>query len=336
MNSSDAPAAIRVRSIPAGHDYVRHAVGSAPGIVLLDDPLVDPADPSQWWPHPALEAAERPEVLDGADLVHVHFGYEHRTPDQVAGFVSAVRGRALPLVVTVHDLRNPHEADPAEALPDPDWPASFYAETDDLTRGTGQWRVGLWRGVISAVMGLHRRLYDAAGGFDPGIVGYGGEDWDMAWRCEQAGGRFRYVPEAVAWHDGPDWGGRGVDDPHHLAQKNTESARLAPLVASPLTRPAGGVFAVPLVAVHLHAPGSGGGGSATSAGSGSPPTSTWLPIFSSSRVMVAASRLTARSCCRASRLHRPNAPSAATRSSTWSIRFWSRCRRLVAPRCPAN
>ena len=152
-------------------------------------------------------------------------------------------------------------ADPAEALPDPDWPASFYAETDDLTRGTGQWRVGLWRGVISAVMGLHRRLYDAAGGFDPGIVGYGGEDWDMAWRCEQAGGRFRYVPEAVAWHDGPDWGGRGVDDPHHLAQKNTESARLAPLVASPLTRPAGGVFAVPLVAVHLHAPGSGGGGS---------------------------------------------------------------------------
>jgi hypothetical protein len=125
VNSSDAPAAIRVRSIPAGHDYVRHAVGSAPGIVLLDDPLVDPADPSQWWPHPALEAAERPEVLDGADLVHVHFGYEHRTPDQVAGFVSAVRGRALPLVVTVHDLRNPHEADPTAHL----------ARTGHLARG---------------------------------------------------------------------------------------------------------------------------------------------------------------------------------------------------------
>ncbi|MFN3338339.1 MAG: glycosyltransferase [Dietzia sp.] len=111
-----APAPLRVRSIPAGHDYVRHAVGSAAGVRVLDDPLLDPADPGRWWPHPALEAAERPEVLDGADLVHVHFGYEHRSPEQVAGFVSAVRARGLPLVVTVHDLRNPHEADPSAHL----------------------------------------------------------------------------------------------------------------------------------------------------------------------------------------------------------------------------
>ena len=116
MDSSDPLPTIRVRSIPAGHDYVRHAVGSAPGVLVLDDPLLDPADPARWWPHPALEAAERPEVLDGADLVHVHFGYEHRTPEQVAGFVSAVRRRGIALVVTVHDLSNPHEADPAAHL----------------------------------------------------------------------------------------------------------------------------------------------------------------------------------------------------------------------------
>ncbi|MDV7999920.1 glycosyltransferase [Rhodococcus sp. IEGM 1408] len=108
--------ALRVRSIPAGHDYVRHAVGPAAGVLVLADPVLDPADPSRWWPHPALEAAGRPEVLDGADVVHVHFGYEHRTPGQVAGFVSAVRDRGLPLVVTVHDLTNPHEADPAAHL----------------------------------------------------------------------------------------------------------------------------------------------------------------------------------------------------------------------------
>lgn len=83
---------------------------------MLADPVLDPADPPRWWPHPALEAAERPEVLDGADVVHVHFGYEHRTPEQVAGFVSAVHARGLPLVVTVHDLTNPHEADPAAHL----------------------------------------------------------------------------------------------------------------------------------------------------------------------------------------------------------------------------
>ena len=121
MNSSSstaapAPRPIPVRSVPAGHDYVRHAVGVAAGVRVLEDPLLDPAEPTRWWPHPALEAAERPEVLDGADLVHVHFGYEHRTPEQVAGFVSAVRDRGLPLVVTVHDLTNPHETDPAAHL----------------------------------------------------------------------------------------------------------------------------------------------------------------------------------------------------------------------------
>lgn len=153
---------------------------------------------------------------------------------------------------------------PAEILPDPAWPAAFYAETDGLTRGEGQPSAGLWRGILSAVAGLHRRLYDVAGGFDPEIVGYGGEDWDLAWRCEQAGGRLRYVPGAVAWHDGPDWAGRAgagqdPDDPDRLAQKNAETARLAPLIASPLTRPPGGIFALPLVAVHIHA-GTGDGG----------------------------------------------------------------------------
>ncbi|MDX2358297.1 glycosyltransferase [Dietzia sp. PP-33] len=116
MNPGSPSPALRVRSIPAGHDYVRHAIGPAAGVVVLDDPVPDPAEPSRWWPHPVLEAAGRPEVLDGADLVHVHFGYEHRSPAQVSEFVSAVRARGVPLVVTVHDLTNPHEADPAAHL----------------------------------------------------------------------------------------------------------------------------------------------------------------------------------------------------------------------------
>src|SRR5699024_7006241 len=115
------------------------------------------------------------------------------------------------------------------------------------------------------------------------------------WRCEQAGGRLRYLPDAVAWHDGPDWAGRadadhtdagqadgghtdsghadgGQADGHRdesdrlarkLAQKNAESALLAGLIASPLTRPAAGLFALPSVAVHVHA------GSPEFAGTGS-------------------------------------------------------------------
>ncbi|MFN3600079.1 MAG: glycosyltransferase family 2 protein [Dietzia sp.] len=198
-------------------------------------------------------------------------------PDYVATLLAALEHNPDLLVVgrrrygrfadnAEPDRAGPNRADldrvdlePAEVLPDPAWPASFYAETDDLTRDEGGWRAGLWRGVLSAVFGLHRRLYDLSGGFDPGIVGYGGEDWDLAWRCEQVGGRLRHVPDAVAWHDGPDWGGRAEDDPGHLAQKNAETARLAPLIVSPLTRPAGGIFEVPLIAAHVHARHAGSG-----------------------------------------------------------------------------
>ena len=187
-------------------------------------------------------------------------------PGYVAALLAALEGNPDLLVVGRRrygrfadpDRDRDRDPAPAEILPDPAWPAAFYAETDGLTRGEGQPGAGLWRGVLSAVAGLHRRLYDVAGGFDPEIVGYGGEDWDLAWRCEQAGGRLRYVPDAVAWHDGPDWAGRAgagqhPDDPDGLAQKNAETARLAALIASPLTRPPGGIFALPLVAVHIHA-----------------------------------------------------------------------------------
>ncbi|WP_308161195.1 glycosyltransferase [Dietzia psychralcaliphila] len=196
-------------------------------------------------------------------------------PGYVATLLAALDGNPDLLVVgrrrygRFADLADPDRADldPAEVLPDPAWPASFYAETEDLTRDEGGWRAGLWRGVLSAVFGLHRRLYDLSGGFDPDIVGYGGEDWDLAWRCEQVGGRLRHVPDAVAWHDGPDWGGRAEDDPDHLAQKNAESARLAPLIVSPLTRPAGGIFEVPLIAVHLHSGHAGSGADAATCAS---------------------------------------------------------------------
>ncbi|WP_042329911.1 glycosyltransferase [Dietzia sp. UCD-THP] len=183
-------------------------------------------------------------------------------------------GRFAAAGVTDSDRADPDRADPdraatepIEVLPDPAWPASLYAETDDLTRDHGGWHAGLWRGVLSAVCGLHRRLYELSGGFDPHIVGYGGEDWDLAWRCEQAGGRLRYVPGAVAWHDGPDWSGRGEDDPGHVAQKNAETARLARLIVSPLTRPSGGIFGVPLVAVHVHAGERGSGADAAACAS---------------------------------------------------------------------
>lgn len=50
---------------------------------------------------------------DAFDVLHIHFGYDDRTPAQLRALVAAVRQVGAPLVLTVHDLRNPHHRDPA-------------------------------------------------------------------------------------------------------------------------------------------------------------------------------------------------------------------------------
>ncbi len=43
-------------------------------------------------------------------MVHLHFGFDHMTPDEVLAWTEAVRRSGVALVVTVHDLRNPHHS----------------------------------------------------------------------------------------------------------------------------------------------------------------------------------------------------------------------------------
>jgi len=93
---------VRVLSIPAEHPYPQAIKPS--NADYLEDPDID----GNWWPHPALEAEywDQFSAKDiPADLVHVHFGFEHRTPQQIQEFVDAL---PVPLVLTVHDLENPH------------------------------------------------------------------------------------------------------------------------------------------------------------------------------------------------------------------------------------
>ena len=95
---------VRVLSIPSGHPYTQ-AIRPA-GVEFLPDPDID----GNWWPHPAFEAEfwrDPPAV----DLVHIHFGFEHRTPAQIAELCRAL---PVPLVLTVHDLDNPHLEDQTE------------------------------------------------------------------------------------------------------------------------------------------------------------------------------------------------------------------------------
>ncbi len=89
-----------VLSIPGGHPYVRAVV---PDSVRV---LPDPTDP--WWPHPALDPGHL-RRLDGAvDLVHLHFGFEHRSVAEIEAWRDTLAERRLPLVLTVHDLENPN------------------------------------------------------------------------------------------------------------------------------------------------------------------------------------------------------------------------------------
>ncbi len=109
--------AIRVASIPAGHVYVRHL--SDPdgddGVSRLADP--PPADgvkvPGGWWPPVMLDAGWIRANRDAFDVFHVHFGFDSKTPRELESVTAALDDAGVPLVVTVHDLRNPHHDDVA-------------------------------------------------------------------------------------------------------------------------------------------------------------------------------------------------------------------------------
>lgn len=116
------PATIRVASVPQGHVYVRHidpdaaAMPGQPRIRRLADP--DPAEPgraaqSQWWP-PAMLEADWVRANPGFDVMHLQFGFDARTPEQLRDWVGALGETGRPLVYTVHDLTNPHHDDPRE------------------------------------------------------------------------------------------------------------------------------------------------------------------------------------------------------------------------------
>jgi hypothetical protein len=101
--------------------YVRHidaddAMPGYPRIERLADP--DPAQPgraaqSQWWPPAMLEAAWVRSHSE-FDLVHLQFGFDARSPEQLREWIEALDETGRPLVYTVHDLRNPHHDDSAE------------------------------------------------------------------------------------------------------------------------------------------------------------------------------------------------------------------------------
>jgi GT2 family glycosyltransferase len=140
-------------------------------------------------------------------------------------------------------------------LDEPSWLRDGYARTDDLGRaGEEDFRL-----IISAVLGVDRRLWSAIGGFDASFVGYGGEDWDLGWRAWLSGARWAHEPAALAWHDGPDAAGRAASSAPSAVNtdKNTEALRLARTIPLPSVRGRALVLAQPDIVVRYLGPTTG-------------------------------------------------------------------------------
>lgn len=148
-------------------------------------------------------------------------------PDVVA--VGRRRHADLTGAAVVADIRTVVEG---RELPEPAWLADAYRRSRNLLEADDR----SYRHTIGAVLACSRIVFDATGGFDESFRSYGGEDWEWTYRAWLKGALLAHVPQAVAWHDGPDAGAR---DEHDRARRNAEAVLLADLIPVPGSRPHG-------------------------------------------------------------------------------------------------
>jgi hypothetical protein len=95
--------------------YVRHLSDPDRDDPVVRLPDIPPADgrkvPGGWWPPAMLDAEWISANREAFDVFHVHFGFDAKTPAELEAVAGALRAARVPLVVTVHDLRNPHHCD---------------------------------------------------------------------------------------------------------------------------------------------------------------------------------------------------------------------------------
>ena len=113
-------------------------------------------------------------------------------------------------------------AGPAAELPEPQWLRDAYRDSRDLLDADDR----SYRCLIGAALACSRWFFERVGGFDEDFRTYGGEDWEWAYRAWLGGAVIAHAADAVAWHDGPDWAGRDLEDPERRARKDAETLLL--------------------------------------------------------------------------------------------------------------
>jgi GT2 family glycosyltransferase len=129
---------------------------------------------------------------------------------------------------------------------EPEWLVQEYLRSENLSKVHPR----SFTYLIGAVLGCSVELCRELCGFDESFVGYGGEDYDFAYRAWNAGALLAYEPDAVAWHNGTDWSGR-MESSEGRRQKNVETMVLADLIPEPSFRGAGQIHSVPDLLVNI-------------------------------------------------------------------------------------
>ncbi len=92
---------IRLLTVPAHHPYVRAVT---PGTAQL----VQPTRVRGWEPDPIFTPGAITALASDIDVVHLHFSFDHLDVPAVRAWLAELHAAGLPLVMTAHDLRNPH------------------------------------------------------------------------------------------------------------------------------------------------------------------------------------------------------------------------------------
>lgn len=160
---------ITVASVPTAHQYVAHlepVTGTT--VVRLPDPIPSGATTNDpWWPPRWLEADWLAENVHTFDVLHLHFGFDALPPEQLVDVATVLRDHGKPLVLTVHDLHNPHFADNTLHLEHLDVLVPAAAEVVTLTDGAAAEIVSRWGVDATVVPHPHVAPLDLIGGPRP-------------------------------------------------------------------------------------------------------------------------------------------------------------------------
>lgn len=150
---------IRIASVPASHVYVRHLADpvAIDPVIRLPDPV--PADgrkiPGGWWPPVMLDPrwiAAHHREFDG---FHIHFGFDAIEPATMSDILHELKTHNIPLVYTIHDLRNPHHPEPGAHREVLDILVPAADELITLTPGAAQYVTREWNRACTVLPHPH-------------------------------------------------------------------------------------------------------------------------------------------------------------------------------------